>query len=60
VVNFYAVAEAARRRGEVAFGYRLHARAKDAVSQYGVVVNPAESEALVFGGEDRIIVLAES
>jgi voltage-gated potassium channel Kch len=59
-VNFYTVAEAARRRGEVAFGYRLHARAKDAGSQYGVVVNPAKSETLVFGEEDRIIVLAES
>jgi voltage-gated potassium channel Kch len=59
-VNFYTVAEAARRRGEVAFGYRLHARAKDAGSQYGVVVNPAKSEALALAEEDRIIVLAES
>jgi voltage-gated potassium channel Kch len=59
-VNFYTVAEAARRRSEVAFGYRLQARAKDASSQYGVVVNPAKSETVAFGAEDRIIVLAES
>ena len=59
-MNFYTVAEAARRRSEVAFGYRLHGHAKDAGFQYGVVVNPAKSGMVAFGAEDRIIVLTES
>ncbi len=41
-VNFYTVVEAARRRGEVAFGYRRMADAGDAAKSYGVVVNPTK------------------
>ncbi|MEK7784868.1 MAG: potassium transporter TrkA [Chloroflexota bacterium] len=59
-VNFYAVVEAARRRGEVAMGYRLKADAKDASKAYGVVVNPNKSEKMAFSEEDRVIVLAEN
>lgn len=58
-VNFYTVAEAARRRGEVAIGYRVQAEAKDASRAYGVVVNPRKSEKVAFAQEDRIIVLSE-
>ena len=58
-VNFYTVAEAARRRGEVAFGYRQLAHAKDASRAYGVVVNPKKAEKLAFTKEDQVIVLAE-
>lgn len=58
-VNFYTVAEAARRRGEVAFGYRQMAHAKDASRAYGVVVNPKKSARLAFTKEDQVIVLAE-
>lgn len=59
-VNFYTVVEAARRRGEVAMGYRLKADAKDASKAYGVVVNPNKSEKVAFSEADRIIVLAEN
>ncbi len=59
-VNFYTVAEAARRRGEVAMGYRLKADAKDATKAYGVVVNPIKSEKAAFAEDDRVIVLAEN
>ena len=59
-VNFYTVVEAARRRGEVAFGYRLQAHAKEAQAQYGIVINPAKSESVTLGEADRVIVLAES
>jgi voltage-gated potassium channel Kch len=59
-VNFYTVAEAARRRGESAFGYRLAAQSKDKARNYGVVVNPKKSEMVTFSEGDRIIVLAES
>jgi voltage-gated potassium channel Kch len=58
-VNFYTVAEAARRRGEVAIGYRQMADAKSAEKSYGVVVNPKKSETVSFTKEDQVIVLAE-
>jgi voltage-gated potassium channel Kch len=58
-VTFYTVAEAARRRGEVAIGYRRAPKA-DAVKRGlgGVVVNPVKSELLTYEPTDRIIVLA--
>jgi voltage-gated potassium channel Kch len=59
-LNFYTVVEAARRRGEVAFGYRLKAKANDATSAYGVVVNPDKSKPIAFAPGDTIIMLAES
>jgi ion channel POLLUX/CASTOR len=58
-VNFYTVAEAARRRGEVAIGYRHAAQAKDASKAYGVAVNPKKSEKVTFAPGDQVIVLAE-
>jgi len=59
-MNFYTVVESAARRGHVALGYRLASRASSADAAYGVVVNPEKSSPLTFGGEDRIIVLAEA
>jgi hypothetical protein len=58
-VNFYTVAEAARRRGETAIGYRLERHAHDSSRAYGVRVNPPKSETVTFEPEDKIIVLAE-
>jgi len=58
-LNFYTVVEAARRRGEVAIGYRRHAEVYDPGKAYGVHTNPAKSQPVVFSAEDRIIVLAE-
>ncbi len=58
-VNFYTVTEAARRRGEIAVGYRLERFADDAGKAYGVRVNPPKSAKIAFRPEDRIIVLAE-
>ncbi|MCU0664438.1 MAG: potassium transporter TrkA [Myxococcota bacterium] len=57
---FYTVVEAAKRRGEVALGYRVKASATDAKRQYGVRVNPKKSERFILKDEDKIIVLAES
>jgi voltage-gated potassium channel Kch len=59
-VNFYTVTEAARRRDEVAIGYRLHRYAGDSARAYGVRVNPPKSEMITFEPEDKIIVLAEN
>ncbi|MBV9924257.1 MAG: NAD-binding protein [Acidobacteria bacterium] len=58
-VNFYTVAEAARRRGQTAIGYRLERHAQDSSRAYGVRVNPPKSEPVTFQPEDKVIVLAE-
>lgn len=59
-LNFYTIAEAARRRGEVAVGYRRRRNGEgDNRNMGGVVVNPARSEMLDYVEADRIIVLAE-
>lgn len=58
-VNFYTVLEAARRRDEIAVGYRLQAHANDAGRSYGVKLNPAKSRPVTFSEQDCLIVLAE-
>ena len=59
-VNFYTVVEAARRKGEVAIGYRIKALADDPGAQYGVRINPRKSERVAFSHDDRIIVIARN
>jgi hypothetical protein len=58
-VNFYTVIESARKRGEIAIGYRLERYANDASRAYGVRVNPPKPEMIRFEPEDKIITLAE-
>jgi len=58
-VDFYTVLESARRRGEVALGYRRLADAEDADKAYGVKINPDKASELTFAAEDKVIVLAE-
>jgi voltage-gated potassium channel Kch len=59
-LNFYTVLEAARRRGEVAVGYRLGAEIGDPGTSYGVHLNPLKSRRVTFAEHDSLIVLAES
>ena len=59
-LTFYTVVEAARRRGEVAIGYRLKAEIGDPGTSYGVHLNPDKGKPLTFAEQDRLIVLAES
>jgi ion channel POLLUX/CASTOR len=59
-VSFYTVVEAARRRGEVAIGYRISALESDEDHAYGVVVNPTKSKEITFAADDHVIVLAEN
>jgi voltage-gated potassium channel Kch len=56
-MTFWHVMESARRRGEVAIGYRLTGDA--GASGDGVRVNPPKGASVSFGAEDRIIVVAE-
>jgi hypothetical protein len=59
-LNFYTVLEAARRRGEVAVGYRLESESGDPAASYGVHLNPEKSRRVTFTEHDNLIVLAES
>lgn len=59
-VHFYTVVEAARRRGEVAIGYRLHSEGADKAKAYGVHINPKKQERISFEPQDKIVVLAQS
>jgi hypothetical protein len=57
---FGVVCEAALRRGEIAIGYRLAARANDPAAAYGVAINPPKRGAVRLGAADKVIVLAEA
>lgn len=59
-VTFHTVVESAKRRGEIAIGYRLAAHAKDASRAYGVAVNPDKRGTVTFGPDDKVVVVAES
>ena len=59
-LSFYTVVEAARRRGEVAVGYRTKAEASDQDKAYGVHLNPDKSRRISFSEDDRVILLSES
>jgi voltage-gated potassium channel Kch len=58
-LNFYSVVESARRRNQVAIGYRLQSEAYDASKSFGVRINPPKSLQTTYAKGDRIIVLAE-
>jgi ion channel POLLUX/CASTOR len=57
-VNFATIIEAARRRGETAFGYRSTELVGSADLPSGVVLNPAKSETFAVSSDDRVVVLA--
>ncbi len=58
-VSFATLQAAAQAREEVALGYRIAARAKDAKAQYGILLNPLREAQLIFVTGDRVVVLAE-
>ncbi len=55
-VNFYTVTESARRRGQIALGYR---RRVNAAVPPVVTLNPAKSSSVTYGKDDQIIVLTK-
>jgi hypothetical protein len=59
-LDFYTLVEAARRRGEVAVGYRLEGETGDPEASYGVHLNPDKSRLIKFDERDKLIVLAQS
>lgn len=58
-VNFYTLIESARRKGEIAIGYRIVEKQFDKDSAYGVKINPVKPDMIQFTEEDKIIVFAE-
>ena len=59
-LDFYAVIESARRRNEMAIGYRIDANGNNKELQYGIVVNPNKTNTVTFDPSDMVIVLADS
>ena len=59
-VDFYTVTESARRRGEIAIGYKVASLARDGSASYGVVVNPNKAGRIKFSADDKLVVVAES
>jgi ion channel POLLUX/CASTOR len=59
-LTFYTVVEAARRRDEVAVGYRVKSEANNPQESYGLHLNPDKSQRITFSQGDRVIVLSES
>jgi voltage-gated potassium channel Kch len=57
-LTFATVVEAARRRREIAVGYRIK-QGEDDPSEAGFEINPAKSARVSFDSDDRVIVLAE-
>ena len=58
-VTFATVVEAARRRDEIAFGYRIVSHRIHTTLEHGIVLNPPKSQTVTFGEHDRVIVLAD-
>ncbi|HLA55539.1 MAG TPA: hypothetical protein VK623_05545 [Flavobacterium sp.] len=57
--TFYTLLESARRKGEIAIGYRIQAQAFDSKNAYGVTISPQKGKEITFTSEDRLIVVAE-
>jgi hypothetical protein len=58
--NFYTIVESARRKNELAIGYKIHKYAYDADRTYGIVLNPNKADLCSFEEEDQLIVLSET
>lgn len=58
-VNFYTLVEAAKRRNEMAIGYRLVRHNTDPDHLYGVKLNPNKATKIQFVADDMLIVLSE-
>jgi hypothetical protein len=57
-VNFYTIIEAARRRGEVAFGHRGALDRGGDRRKAGVIVNPPRHVLRTYAETDAVVVLA--
>lgn len=58
-ISFATMLESARRRNEVALGYRIAKDAPHADKSYGVYLNPSKGKSVQFEPGDKLIVLAQ-
>ncbi len=58
-VDFYTVLASAAELNESAIGYRISSKSSNSDEHFGVKINPAKSQRVVFSEEDFIIVLSE-
>jgi hypothetical protein len=58
-INFYTVLESARRRGQIAIGYRQQRFASSKGRAFGIVINPLKSSRMTFEPNDSVIVISE-
>jgi hypothetical protein len=58
-LNFYTVLEAASRKNDVAFGYKIIAEENISSKNFGAYINPEKSLVISFSPGDRLIVLSE-
>ncbi len=59
-VNFFTIVESARKRNEVAIGFRIGKDATNHKANYGIVLNPHKLKMKSYSEDDEIIVLSES
>ena len=58
-VNFYTIIEAARKKNEVAIGYKVVAEESDPSKGYGIYINPKKSEMITTSFGDGIILISQ-
>jgi len=58
-VNFYTLLESAKQKNQIAIGYLIHSQFHMPKKGYGVVLNPAKSDQILFTEQDKLIVIAE-
>jgi voltage-gated potassium channel Kch len=60
-ITYSTVVEAARRRREIAIGFRrVNGGSEETALGFGIVVNPPKSKLVTFGEQDQVIVITES
>lgn len=59
-LTFMTIAEAARRRGEIALGYKEVVRDRGVRNMAGVTINPDRRQARIYASTDSVVVLAKN
>lgn len=57
--SFYTIVDAARKRNQVAIGYRRMADQFDSSKAYGVTINPRKDKSVTLSENDRIVIISE-
>jgi Trk K+ transport system NAD-binding subunit len=58
-VTFATIVESAKRKKEVAIGYRHWSKKGDKEQNYGIKLNPAKADLITLGANDLVVVVAE-